>query len=196
MPHPLLSQILPILQVVQDDKEKLEQILIFLKAEILPQIESEHIEVVIPEKYEALVHTIADSLTAGMLCFLNMETLEVEDIPKSYLDEYDEEMAEEFGEEEGVFELKHLQWEHKCCFEPLPSSESFRIMENFTERVGDQKVQQILIGILNRKKPFANFNNFIHNSDYREDWFAFRLDAYKTHVREEIYLELKRKNEE
>jgi hypothetical protein len=56
-------------------------------------------------------------------------------------------------------------------------------------------VQNILTDILSRRKPFAHFNSYIHNSKYREDWFKFRLTALEKHVRRMIYDKLNEKND-
>jgi hypothetical protein len=60
-------------------------------------------------------------------------------------------------------------------------------MENFVEQLDNDKVQNTLIDIMNKGKPFAHFNSYIHNSKYREDWFKFRITALEKHVREMIY---------
>ena len=51
------------------------------------------------------------------------------------------------------------------------------------------------MNILNNPKPFAHFNSYIHNSNYREDWFKFRNSAYEKQVREMIYDKLNEDDE-
>lgn len=81
----LLNEILPILHSVKEDKEKLQKILDFLLEEIYKEPEEQEIE--ISEKYRELVHSVAENIDCGLVCFINPETLEVEDIPKSMLDD-------------------------------------------------------------------------------------------------------------
>ncbi len=183
-----LDKILPILSSVKDDEEKLAKILSFLEAEILPEIEEEDDTIEIPEKFEAVVDDIAQGLEASMVCHLNLMTLEVEELPKNYLDEI-------LIEDEEGFEIKHTEWEHVLSFEPLDSSEGFRMMVNFARQIDNDQIRGSLLDILDRKKPFANFNYFIHNSKYREDWFAFKNETYKQHVRQQIYWELNKAKE-
>ena len=181
MPHRLLDQILPILSAVRDDKEKLQRILAFLESEILPEIKNDDDEIKIPKKYEALVRNIGQALQVGMHCFLNMDTLELEEIPGHLLEDmwaYLEDDDEDREKDEDL-ELKHINWEHVLTFEPLQSSESFRIMEDFAGQINNAKVQNTLTDILNRRKPFAHFNQYIHNSKYRKEWFAFKNAAYE-----------------
>jgi len=178
-----LSRILGILSLIKEDSVMLSKVCAFLEAEIVPELEKED-TIVIPEKYEALVNGIAQSLQIGFICYLNMDSLEVEEIHQDSLDAY------RGGMDEEEVSYKHLTWENKLEFEPLHSSEAFRIMEDFASQLDNLKVREILLDILDRKKPFAHFNNFIHHSNYREDWFAFKTSAYEQHVRNQIYLEL------
>lgn len=187
-PDSLRDKILPILSAIKNDKEKLSRILTFLESEILPEIENDD-EIEIPEKYETVVHSIADRISAGQICHLNMDTLEVEDFPANM----DEEEWEAVTGEKPEFE--HLQWKNILTFEPLQSSESFRIMENFVRQIDNDKIQNTLIDILSRRRPFAHFNSYIHNSKYREDWFKFRLTALEKHVLRMIYDKLDEKND-
>jgi hypothetical protein len=188
-PDAFIDKILPILSAVKNDKEKLERILAFLESQILPEIKEENNEITIPRKYEVVVHAIADAISAGLICHLNMDTLEIED----YFTGMDtDELEAEAGEK---LEPKYLQWKNVLTFEPLESSESFRIMENFATEVENTKVQNILTDILSRRKPFAHFNSYIHNSKYREDRFKFRLTALEKHVRGMIYDKLDEKND-
>ncbi|MEN6589427.1 MAG: UPF0158 family protein [Proteiniphilum sp.] len=48
------------------------------------------------------------------------------------------------------------------------------MMEAFARQLKDKRVIEKLFDILNRKKPFARFNEYIHTSEYREDWFRYR----------------------
>lgn len=59
-------------------------------------------------------------------------------------------------------------------------------MENFVETEKDKYLRQRLADALNGRKPFANFNQLVHNLDVREDWFDFRDVAYSKMAREWI----------
>lgn len=183
-----LDEILGILSLVKEDREKLGRILHFLESDILPGVVEEDV-VVIPKKFEAVVNTIAQSMTSGMVCYLNMNSAEVEEMPAEM---EDEELWEAITGEKAP-PLKHTAWENALFFKPFESFESFRIMADFAGQVADQGMRNRLTDILNRKKPFAHFNQFIHNSPVREDWFAFRDAAYEQHVRQMIYDHLDKK---
>ena len=175
----LLNQILPILHSVKDNEEKLQQILDFLLEEIYEDPDD---EVVIPEKYRNLVHDVAESIDCGMICFINPETLEMEDVPKTLLDEgfmFDEEEDEE---EDNMMNMKHHKWEKCITVEPPESSESFRIMEDFVSEIDDKKLQKQLINALENRRPFANFKYVVEGSSYRKEWFAFKQQKLEEYV--------------
>lgn len=189
----LLNQILPILHSVKDDEEKLQQILDFLLEEIYEEPDD---EMVIPDKYRKLVHDVAESIDCGMICFINPETLEMEDIPKTLLDEgfiFDEEEDDEEDDEGNMMSIKHHQWENCITVEPPESSESFRIMEDFVSEIDDKKLQKQLINALSHRRPFANFKHMVEGSQSREEWFAFKRHKLEEYVWRDLSWELEKK---
>jgi len=181
----LLDEILQILRSVKDDETKLRKILTFLKDEIYEEPEAEPI----PDKYKEVVAKIAESIDAGQVCYLNPDTLEMEDIYKEFLVD-PEEYEAMTGETYESLELKHEEWDKCCTFEPPESRISFRIMEEFAENMPDRKFQNQLINALNRRKPFANFKFLIDNSDYRQNWFDFKKQWLQEYVWELLQMEL------
>ena len=181
-PQQLLDEILSILRSVMDDKDKLEKIYQFLMDEIYEEAE----ETEIPEKYKSLVRETADSISAGLVCFINGDTLEIESLPKDALEDSDE-FETMTGETLESLGLKHDEWKNCIEIEPIDSHESFKIMEGFADKVADNKLQQKLINALNHKRPFANFKHLIDNSNFRQDWFDYRqawLEQYVYNILE------------
>jgi hypothetical protein len=181
----LLDSILQILHTVKEDKAKLQKILDFLEDEIYEEPD----EIEIPEKYRKVVSEIAESIDAGLICFLNPETLEIEDIPKNM--EYEpEEYEDETGESMDTIELKHHEWQNCYTFEPLESRESFRIMEMFANDLADSRLQSRLIYALGHRKPFSNFKFIVENSPSRANWFEFKKQWLENHVKELLLIKL------
>lgn len=67
--------------------------------------------------------------------------------------------------------------------------------------MGNSKVTPTILTILNISmygsgKPFARFNEYIHNSKYREEWFSFRQKQLENYVRRLMldFLENNKKN--
>ena len=184
----LLNEILPILYTVKEDPVKLQKILEFLLDEIYEEPEEED-EIEVPKKYLQAVSEIADGLDAGFVCFLNMDTMEVEDIPQGMVtDPENYELMTGISSEEA--DLKYLSWGNVMTFEPVESNESFDIMRKFTNQLEDKKLQAKLDYALNNRKPFANFKFLIDNSAYRQQWFDFKKRCLEIHVKELLSMEL------
>jgi len=179
----LLNQILPILHSVKDDEEKLQRILNFLLEEIYEEPDD---EVIIPPKYLKLVHDIAENIDCGLVCYLNPDTLEMEDIPKTLLEEgYDLD-----DEEKGTNNLKSGTLEKCITVGPRESRESFAIMENFASGIDDKNLKNKLINALSNRKPFANFKMLVEQSKFREEWFAFKQQKLEELVLDELSWQL------
>ena len=115
----LQGEILAIIKTVFEDKKALQKIHAFLLSEIYEEPEPEEI----PKKYKEVISKTADSLLAGLICYFNPDTLEVEDIPKelAYDPEEFEMMTGETFESAG---LKHENWQNCITIEPMESHDS------------------------------------------------------------------------
>ena len=189
-PQQLLNEILPILHSVKEDKEKLQKILDFLLEEIYTEPEEEEIE--IPEKYKKLVHDVAENIDCGLVCFINPETLEVEEIPKGMVDGFSDFSlnSELDDEEDDEQKFLHEDWESCISVEPRESNESFKIIEKFVDEVNDKNLKNKLVNALNNRRPFANFKNIVESSNYRNEWFAFKQKQLEILVWEELEYQL------
>lgn len=173
----LMNEILAVLQTIQNDKHKLEKLHQFVVNEIYEEPEPEEI----PEKYKKIVSEIADNLLAGLVCFLNPDTLEIEFLPKNLA--YDpEEFEMVTGETWESAGIKHENWQKCIEVEPMESFDSFKVMEYFIDELNNEKMQEKLVKALNKPKPFANFRNVVENSDYRQQWFEFRQKQWEYYV--------------
>ncbi len=115
-----------------------------------------------------------------MRSFINMDTLEVEiHVSEDYFfyNEMEDSAKEETTNPDKYFPVEQ---EH--------SSTAFRVMESFAETVADNRLKGRLTDALERKKPFANFKIIIDNSAVREQWFAYRDEAYANIAMEWIEL--------
>jgi len=180
-----MNEILAVLQTIQNNKPKLEKLHQFVINKIYEEPEPEEI----PEKYKDAVSRIADSLLAGLICYFNPDTLEVEDLPEIMI-QHPEEFELMTGESADSLELKHKNWTNCIEIEPMESYESFKVMEYFIDEVQDYKLKEKLINTLNRKKPFANLKFLVENSNYRQQWFDFKQKYYENYVWDMIRIDL------
>lgn len=181
----LFEEILDILNSVKEDEAALEKINSFLLEEIYDVYADEKI----PEKFQKTISSIADSISASFICFLNLDTLEVEELPEVLVDD-PEEFESITGENYESWNTKHENWEHCIEIRPLVSHDSYKIMELFVEEVDDEKFKNRLQYALNNRKPFAHFGGLIDDSEYRQDWFDFRQKQLEQFVWQQIKNEL------
>ncbi len=172
----LMNEILAILYQVKESKEDLEKILDFLFENI---IFKEEPELNIPEEFKKAVNEISDSLECGFTCLIDKKTAAIVSVRREneFRDSYFSGEEEEEEEEEMID-----NWENIITIDPLESSESFRIMEDFALSLKEGPLKRSLSSALQRNKPFANFNAIIHNSLQKTEWFSFRRHAYEQHV--------------
>ena len=188
----LLDQILCIIKSLKDDEHKLQQILDYLETEVVDEYDYDNPMANVPEKYKPLINEIAQYIDMDMLCFVNPETAELDFIPQeiyfeSNYDDDPEEIKKELIEQHGWEVAKFLDWKESIDFVPLPSFESFQIMEDYVQQLPeDEKLLSRLINALRNRKPFANFGRIIDNSDLRENWFEFKQSWLEKLVAREL----------
>ncbi|MEM6717814.1 MAG: UPF0158 family protein [Bacteroidota bacterium] len=134
------------------------------------------------------ISEIADHIMMGERCFLDKKTAAIHHFPADIDD-----LLMAFSEEEeeyinAVAELEKIEdaIENYIEFEPLTSSESYDIMDDFVYEMQNSTLKEKLIHALNNKSPFANFKYLIDHSDQRQNWFDYRKKAYETHVRKTL----------
>lgn len=79
---------------------------------------------------------------------------------------------------------KVKSWQNAVVIKAPDSHTAYSFMQLFVTRVIPQKKQGYFEDILNGRKPFAKFNQVIHNSPYREDWFAFKRQMMIQYVKD------------
>jgi hypothetical protein len=143
----------------------------------------------LPEKFSACINRIAQSIDAGFICYLNPETLEMEQIQKSLVDNPGgPKKITGFGFENGKPE--HDNWDKCYVFKPLNRHESYKIMEAFAENVGDKILQEELFYALSRENPFADFEHVINIRRQDNNCFFFKMERLEDHVKQIIHDEI------
>lgn len=130
-----------------------------------------------------LIKSITEDIGAGLVCYLNIDSLETESVPGVGYG-----VAEDFGDAyQDVFN-KIDGWENCIRIDPPESWLSFGIMEGFiTSCIPDgDVVKGHLLDAISRKKPFQNFKLVIDGSQYRQQWFDYRQSRLEQLVREQL----------
>jgi hypothetical protein len=70
------------------------------------------------------------------------------------------------------------------CIEPIESSEAFRVMEDFVDQCGDDRLARALRQALQQRKPFRCFKDVLAaHPAQREAWFSFERQAMEVIAR-------------
>lgn len=193
MPTPhRLDEILQMIRLLKDNPESLEKLHQFLREEFFTDQGTEDEAITVPKQYLPLVKEAADSLNAEMVCYINPATLEKIDIPRSVVDtllwDFEETADNDEEDEENLFyaDLRRIrqEWENTITVEPPESSESFSFMEQFVFTLQEGRLKKMLTNALSGRKPFSHFNSIIHQSEKRNEWFAFRQQCLENYVAE------------
>ena len=119
-----------------------------------------------------IISDIAEETGMGMVCFLNLDTLETESVPGASYGSYECGDFDEYYQE--VYRKEH--WENCVRIDPPKPGESFGIVERFILDCipDDAGIKKRLWKAVSERKPFRNFKYVIDGSEYRQKWFDFR----------------------
>lgn len=117
---------------------------------------------------------IAELLDAGPICYFHRPTGAIESLPDPNGPYFEPEPWQE------VIDKVESDWSNYERFEKMSSREGFEVMEDFAHALAetDPRFRDRLLRILSQRKPFRNFKDLVESSRYREDWFAFKHQAY------------------
>ncbi|HOW47479.1 MAG TPA: UPF0158 family protein [Rubrivivax sp.] len=74
--------------------------------------------------------------------------------------------------------------DRRLFIEPIESSEAFRVMEDFVDQCGDDRLARALGQALQQRKPFRRFKDVLAaHPAQREAWFAFERQAMEAIAR-------------
>ncbi|MEO5570141.1 MAG: UPF0158 family protein [Bacteroidia bacterium] len=147
-------------------------------------------------QYErSISRDVADAMQENMMIhYLDCVKREVIFIPEDYVSWLDEMITdEEINEEENETDKMLLQDIKRINDEPdkfieiprTPTHEAFQIMEDFTEQLSDERLQNNLVRALNRPKPFHNFRFVLEeDNEVLQQWYKFRDAAYLEKAKE------------
>jgi|GEM_PF-571649 len=131
-------------------------------------------------KHEQLKE-ISEYLDAGMACFYNKTTGELETFPYGLENSGLEEDWAEVRSKIEAFPDNYLQ------IEQMHKREVFELMGNFAAEIDDIPTRKRFSGLIHGKKPFAHFKNMLSNYPHlNEQWFAFKLERYIEFVRKQL----------
>ena len=122
------------LRTLTDNREQLEKLHQYMRNELYTGDDAATEAIIIPERFASLVKDTADSLSAGLVCYINRDTLEKIGIPQSIIDTmiFDEEDDDDAEDDDPFYEdMKRIDryWKRTITINPPESGESFSFME-------------------------------------------------------------------
>lgn len=129
---------------------------------------------------QELIAEIASELECSMLCFYHLPTGTLESHPDPD-DPYFED--EHWKEAMDKIESDRDNYIH---FDKMTSHQAYEVMENFAYSLDDTAFRDKILERLERRKPFQNFKHLVEYSEYRQDWFDFRTNAYVEWVKKQL----------
>ena len=132
---------------------------------------------------------IARALDCDMICFVNPDTYEVEDVPHDFLSGmyFDETWQEALDRVD--------QWGSYITIDRPVSAESAKIMQTFVDEcvpVGHLKEQ--LNNALALRRPDQYFHKIVEKSDYRNQWVIYNRRQIMRHIRQKLRTNLSNKS--
>lgn len=126
---------------------------------------------------EDTIKELADMLDSGVSVYLDKKTGEVIWYPEEA----------EYDDPDGMFtellEKIEANQDDYIKFFSMDSNRAYRVMEDFAASKVPQNFREKLDQALNGAKPFRNFKMLIDNSEFRQDWFDFKLEKNMEEVR-------------
>lgn len=174
------------LSQLKEDREVLIEVLNFLETKI-PDGAQEEDSAAIPPEYEEVVAQITESLNNGFTCFLNPETLEIEQASNAGLyglseTEYDEQNDDMVDE----FDLDYPEWDSYIRFEPFGRNDMLNTMEKCVSFLHDDNLRSQLENISDKEELVARFDEIMQRTGNLEDWNGFRKREIERYVRSQL----------
>ena len=115
---------------------------------------------------EDLLYAIEDH-SDGHNWYLDKETGEI-----FFVSEYDFDEEDEYAQKVEEYPDRYM-W-----IDPLDSSESYRVMEDFIFSLSDTAAKRSLEDAIARKRPFFNFKEALHEfPEIQKQWFEYNENA-------------------
>ena len=124
---------------------------------------------------------IIQALNCDMICFLNPNTFEIEDVPHDFLCGmyHDETWQEAIDRVE--------KWEDYITIDRPGFMESVEIMRSFVDKcIPSGVLKEELNKVLTLRRPDKNFHKIVENSDYCDKWSRYNRRQMMKHIRRKL----------
>ncbi|MCD7898960.1 MAG: hypothetical protein LUH22_03545 [Bacteroides sp.] len=141
----------------------------------------------VPHEYDCIVEQITNALYSGFDCYLNPETLEIEQasnlgyiaFTEAEYSEQNEDLIDEFG-------LSYPEWDSYIRFEPFSRNDLLNRMESFVSQLNDQDLKTQLENLSNKEEYIREFNGIMERTGHLEEWNTFRKKEIENYVKNQL----------
>lgn len=126
------------------------------------------------------INEIVSILEMDVICFFHRPTGTIESFPDPDTMDFDREVWQE------AIDKVNADKKNYTRFDTMDSHYGFKTMEAFALSLDDLEFRNGLNEQLSRNKPFNRFKRMVDESDYRQDWFDFKHNAYIHWVKKQI----------
>ncbi len=137
--------------------------------------------------YESIVVQIAEALDNGFICFLNPDTMEIEQVAdegffsytEAEYDEQNEDMVDEYG-------LNYTGWKSYIRFEPFSREDLLDRIETFIMDLEDSKLKKQLEEFTDTEELLRQFPDILERTGHTEEWNQFKRGELETYVKDQL----------
>jgi len=130
-----------------------------------------------------LINEMAQNIDMGLVNYFNPKEQKLIAIPKQSFIFDEKEFQEDWKEDLATIKT----WKKdSIIIHSMDSVEMFKVMETFTSEISDRHLKYKLENSLEGQKPFKNFKNTLDHSNFRQDWYDFKMKYQEKYIREII----------
>ena len=127
------------------------------------------------------INHIIQALDCDMICFMNPDTCEIEDVPHDFLcGMYHDEMWQEAMN-------RVDSWSRYITIDRPRMDESIEIMRSFVDQcIPSGDLKENLRHTLALRRPDRYFSRMVEKTDYRDQWAAFNRRQMMKHIHRKL----------
>jgi len=141
----------------------------------------------IPDKYITVAKQITESVYNGFICFLNPETLEME---QASCEGYYEFLGKEYDEqnEDMIIEqgLTYTEWDSYIRFQPFNRNDLINRIDTFINLMNDDSLKSQLENITDKEELYRKFRGIMERTGLLGQWNSFRRKEIEAYVKSQL----------
>lgn len=142
-------------------------------------------EQIFPPRYNKVIPYVVQITEAGFVCFLNPESLELEQVTGQMLANPEAFYATSGGSA-GQKPFQHLLWNDCVMFEPVPEKELLHLVEDFMQYLAGDTFHDKLARSMMKGKPYKKLDVLICKSQHAAFWDQYKTKRLENMVKDKL----------